>query len=176
MVGVAFYAILVNVSIAEDRLLLLVEPYSSGLPYSLNLFNFERTGRWRDLPTSMERDIFTSLCIIQESNEEDLECVVNPPEAIIAEIPFPLCLNGWSGTNEKLIFVFSALNSSQTFIGTVGDSFENPAFSIVSFDFKTVQDDLDLHTVPVVTVLDKELNRLVTLGPASCDNRLNAIQ
>lgn len=177
MAGVVFYVILVFASSGEDQLLLLAEPYSNGLPYSLNLFNFETTVRWHDLPKEMVRDVFTAspLFNVQVEDVED-ECVINPSDQIVPEIPFPIILNGWSGSNENLIFIFSALNSNETFIGTVGDSFENPSFTIISFDLRSVQTHGNLHTVPVVTILDKELNRLVNLVPALYENSLNAIE
>ncbi|PWU04214.1 MAG: hypothetical protein C5B43_04945 [Verrucomicrobia bacterium] len=167
IIGSVVY-ILLSVLFCEEDMLLLEEPYSNAFPRTLTPFNLQKMVYWRDLPEELQYDIFGP--VTQQKSNEPKEKVMlcdKPLEEKRADVSFPVCLNGWSGINEKMVFVFSLLNSNKTFIGTVGDSFENPAFTILSFDLKTIQDEMNLYSVPIVTILDKERDRLITLAPAS---------
>lgn len=171
IVSSVLYAILVHSFVSEDDSLLYEEPSFNGLPCSLSLFNFEKIACWHDIPDTLHYDVFTT-SVLRNLNHN----VSNEAQRLtLPDLPFPIRFNGWSGVDETMIFVFSALNSNKTFIGTVGDSFENPSFAIISFDLKTVQAGSNAYSVPIVTILDKELDRLITLVPASCNESLNAI-
>lgn len=172
----SFLYLLINVVSYEEDKLLTEEPHCNDFPRTISTFNLKKVTCWRELPSNNEYDIFTPTTFLKEdAKEEKKQLCVNLPEVFTCDLPFPIRLKGWSGMNEKMVFVFSSLNSSKTFIGTVGDSFENPAFTIMSFDLKTIQDDLNLYSVPVVTILDKESERLITLAPAACNQNLNAL-
>lgn len=158
----------INTLILEENGPPTEEPYSNDFPRRLSAFNLKKMGYWRDLPSDLECDIFTPITFLKEDEDkEKKQLCVSLPEVLPSDSPFPVSLKGWSGANEKMVFVFSALNSTKTFIGTVGDSFDNPSFTIMSFDLKTVQDDWNLYSIPVVTILDKERDRLITLAPAA---------
>lgn len=175
IIGASLY-VLANLLIRADDLLLSEEPYSNNFPRSLSLFNFQKVVCWRDLPEHMERDIFTPIEVLKsDNNKNQLEICSKLPEACPGDLSCSVSLDGWSGIKENMVFVFSVLNSNKTFVGSVGDSFNNPDFTIMSFDLKTMEDDWHLYSIPVVTILDKERDRLITLAPASGNQNLHAI-
>lgn len=167
--------VLVNLLGCVDDHLLYEEPYCDDFPRTLNMLNFQKIVCWKEPPSSMKNDIFMPVKILKsEKGKREVqicEKLVQPQ----ADMPCPVCFDGWSGINENMVFVFSALNSNKTFIGSVGDSFDNPDFTIMSVDLKTIKDDWHLYSVPIVTILDKKGDRLITLAPVSSNQNLNAI-
>lgn len=168
--------ILVNLLISYDDNLLFEEPYSNEFPRSLNMFKFQKIICWREIPNPMQYDIFNPWVTSKPEIEEKKEHVCsNFSETLNSEKPFLINLDGWSGLEDKMVFVFSDVNSNKTFVGSIGDSFNNPDFTIMSVDFKTIQDDWHLYSIPIVTILDKERGRLITLAPDSGRHNLHAI-
>lgn len=156
---------------ADDKLF-ITNSSGHGLPESLKQLEFEKSDSWNAYP--IEGDLFTSNpTAIQSSSLPDEEPNTALYELAVSRKPCDIQLDGWANVKGKMVFVFSSTALNASCLGSVGDSFEDMAFTILSYDFTTIENQASGYSVPLVTILDKELNERVVLTPASFRDLLN---
>lgn len=133
---------------------------------SLRVVNLEKLGRWDECP--VVDDLFTleGLPAFNSPFVNDAPSTVMM-EPIMQERMQFIQLDGWASIEGKMVFVFSSSELNISCIGSVGDFFEDLAFSVESFDYKIIENQLDGHSVPLVTILNREFNERVVLTPVS---------
>lgn len=150
------------------------EIFGSRAPTSLQTFNLEKSERWSDYP--IEGDLFTFKVLpAPPSFSSDKELNIIFDDLIKQRDLCTIQLDGWANIKGKMVFVFSSTELSTSCLGSVGDSFEDPSFTILSFDFKNFENHSNGYSIPLVTIFDKEFNQKVTLTPISYMEFLNEI-
>lgn len=160
-------------AVDDNEILLFEEVSKDRLPEPLRSFNFEKNEQWEDPRKELRYDIFTASGSVLVFSDKQADTISN-----VALIPNPLHfmkLAGWASINEKMVFVFSFINSNKIFMGSVGDSFENPSFTILSFNLKPIENRWNKHSVPFVTILNNDLNERLIVSPTSCTESFNEI-
>lgn len=161
------YALFNRLDDLSDDAFLIAEGNGSRALVSLKEFNLEKPERWNE--HLAEGDLFSSkmssvfrVCVA----DKGLDIVSD--ENVIEQVLSTMQLDGWTNIEGEMIFVFSSTELNMSCLGSVGDSFEEPAFTILSYDLKTVENHGGGYSIPLVTILDKKLNEQVVLAPASC--------
>lgn len=98
-------------------------------------------------------------------NLPNLESHEPPISLPLEKTIYPIQLKGWTLIKEKIVFIFSFIETGITLLGTIGDSFENPYFTILSFDYKQVENNSNKYSIPLVTILDNKNNERIVLIP-----------
>lgn len=158
----------------SDDMFLFAEDFGRRVPGSLQAFNLEKWERWNDYPT--DGDLFTSRVLpVQLSSVSDEEHNSISDNHIGQRVLCSIQLDGWANVKGKMVFVFSSTVSRASCLGSIGDSFEDPAFTVLSFDLENFDNHSNGYSIPLVTILDKEFNQRVVLTPVSCTELLNEI-
>lgn len=168
------YSMFNGLDALSDDMFLFPENSCRRVPESLNVFNLEKLERWNEYPT--DGDLFTSRILpVQLYSVLDEEFNNISDDLIGQGVPCCIQLDGWANIKGKMVFVFSSTVSNASCLGSIGDSFEDPAFTILSFDFEDFENHPNGYSIPLVTILDNEFNQRVVLTPVSCTELLNEI-
>lgn len=163
------YTILYNFDgLVDDPV--LINGISGDSLSKLLVFNLERLERWDDY--AGEGDLFTSAEVLSSIDSIEDKGLNLVPKNLSRSESDSIRLDGWANIKGKMIFVFSFGETNTSFLGSIGDTFENPSFTVLSFDFKDIESCVSGYLIPMVTILDNEINERVVLTPVSCSDLL----
>lgn len=164
-----FYTQFNNPALLSENFLFFTEASKKNPPQSLKKLTLKKQDPWRPYP--IEGDLFTanssldrtalsrkeSSKNLSDSSNENLD-PLNPPS---------IQLDGWANIRGEMVFVLSDETLQTSFVGRVGDSFENPTFTILSYDFQYLESYSNKYPCPLVTILNKEMNKKIILTPTT---------
>lgn len=158
-----FYFIFSEFNIVSEDTLMCTDGLSTRSVKSLQVFDLKRSEKWNECVGLI--DLFTSgkAPVYSISNEEYINVLDEP----LAQRDHVIQLDGWANVNGKMIFVFSCMELNISCMGSIGDSFEDLAFTILSYEFVNYENQSDGYSVPVVMISNNEINERIILTPAS---------
>ncbi|OAI50100.1 hypothetical protein AYO37_00510 [Opitutia bacterium SCGC AG-212-L18] len=164
-----FYTQFNNPTLSPENFLSFTESSKKNPPQSLKKLTLKKQDPWRLYP--IEGDLFTTnsslngTALSHKENSNNLSDSSN--ESLNPLNSSSIQLDAWANIRGEMVFVLSDETLQTSFVGRVGDSFENPTFTILSYDFQYLESYSNKYPCPLVTILNKEMNEKIILTPTN---------